>query len=104
MLIVTLHLISVNVYNSVNAPTNRGFSYIEVWMFGIHCPIFFALLEYGFILYLKKVAKKSPDDYSEAEELDKRIKAFDFTMMAVSFTFIVTFASFYWITLLTKLL
>merc|ERR1711902_273965 len=60
-MIVTLHLISVNVYNSVNAPANRGFSYIEVWMFGTHCPIFLAMCEYGFVLYLKKVTKKSDD-------------------------------------------
>ena len=33
-LLVTLHLISSNVYNSLNAPQKRGFSYIEVWMIG----------------------------------------------------------------------
>ena len=58
----------------VKAPKSRGFSYIEVWMFGTHCPVFFALFEYGFILYLKKVTKKS-------EELDEKIKKFDFTML-----------------------
>ena len=69
-MIVTLHLISVNVYNSVNAPANRGFSYIEVWMFGAHCPIFMALFEYGIVLYLKKIA--SPSDSGSKEKLDEK--------------------------------
>ena len=99
-MIVTLHLISVNVYNSVNAPANRGFSYIEVWMFGAHCPIFLALFEYGFVLYLKKIVKKS-DDISVTEELDERIKHFDFKMMWISFIFFLTFSSLYWIILLS---
>ena len=33
-LIVTLYLISENVYNSVDAPKAKGFSYIEVWKLG----------------------------------------------------------------------
>ena len=97
-MIVTLHLISVNVYNSVNAPANRGFSYIEVWMFGAHCPIFMALFEYGLVLYLKKIA--SPNDSGSKEKLDEKIKKFDFIMMAVSFVFFVLFSSIYWIIVL----
>ncbi len=61
-MIVTLYLISANVYNSVDAPNGRGFSYIEIWMLGAQFPILLALCEYGFILYLKKVAKKSEED------------------------------------------
>ena len=53
-LLVTLHLISSNVYNSLNAPQKRGFSYIEVWMIGAQGVILMALLEYGFILAWKK--------------------------------------------------
>ena len=56
-MIVTLYLISANVYNAVEAPPTRGFSYIEVWMLGTQAPILIALFEYGFILLLKKVAK-----------------------------------------------
>ena len=52
-MIVTLYLISANVYNSVDAPKGRGFSYIELWMIGSQCPILLALCEYGFVLYLK---------------------------------------------------
>ena len=55
-MIVTLYLISANVYNAVDAPRSRGFSNIEVWMLGAQFPILLALFEYGFILYLKKHA------------------------------------------------
>ena len=33
-LLVTLFLISSNVYNSLDAPQARGFSYTEVWLIG----------------------------------------------------------------------
>ena len=55
---MTLYLISTNVYNSVEAPPGRGFSYIEIWMVGTQFPILLALCQYGFVLYLKKVDKK----------------------------------------------
>ena len=57
-MIVTLYLISANVYNAVEAPSDRGFSYIEMWMVGTQIPILLALCEYGFVLYLKKVENK----------------------------------------------
>ena len=59
-MIVTLYLISANVYNAVEAPNDRGFSYIELWMVGTQIPILLALCEYGFVLYLKKVETKLP--------------------------------------------
>ena len=53
-LLVTLNLIVMNVYNSVNAPTKRGFSFIEVWMLGVQIPILVGILEYGIILSVRK--------------------------------------------------
>ena len=91
---VTLHLILLNVYNSVKAPENRGFSYIEVWMFGAHFPICLALFEYGFILFLKKTAKKLPDKFGMTE--DEKIKRLDFFTILFSFCFFVLFNLIYW--------
>ena len=59
-MILTLYLISSNVYNAVDAPNGRGFSNIEIWMLGAQFPILLALFEYGFVLYLKKNDEK-PD-------------------------------------------
>ena len=104
-MIVTLYLISANVYNAVDAPQGRGFSNIEVWMIGAQIPILLALWEYGFILYLKKHTNKpqnqvraiNPDD--QGVKLDERIKQMDSATMIFSFLFFTTFALVYWITL-----
>ena len=53
-MLVTLFLISTNVYSSINAPPERGFSYIELWMVGMFLPISIALVEYSIILGVKK--------------------------------------------------
>ena len=74
-MIVTLYLISANVYNSVEAPAGRGFSYIELWMIGSQFPILLALFEYGFVLFLKKINNQITDD---------RIKMLDFATLIIS--------------------
>ena len=84
-MIVTLYLISENVYNSVDAPRNRGFSYIEIWMLGSQFPILLALFEYGSILLLKKIDKKS----------DMEIKKLDLAAMIISFSLFLTFSFVY---------
>ena len=94
-MIVTLYLISANVYNSVDAPKNRGFSYIEVWMLGSQCPILLALLQYGFILSLKKFVALS--DQNETKNFEKMIKMLDLATMIFSFCCFIMFASVYWI-------
>ena len=53
-MIVTLSLISTNSYNSLEAPADRGFSFLEIWMLGTHFPILFAIIEYSTILALEK--------------------------------------------------
>ena len=57
-MIVTLYLISTNVYNAIKAPKGRGFSYTELWFIVSQFPILLALCEYGFVLYWKKIEKK----------------------------------------------
>ena len=53
-LIVTLLLISSNVYSTVDAPPTRGFSYIEIWYIGSQIPILFSLFQYGMVLLIMK--------------------------------------------------
>ena len=124
-MIVTLYLISAVVYNAVDAPRDRGFSNIELWMLGAQLPILLALWEYGFVLYLKKypnqdrnqikVRKMMPDQNQvqtitpdqnqtfddQGVKLDDKIKRLDSATMIFSFLFFTTFALVYWITLLT---
>ena len=107
-MILTLYLISSNVYNSVNAPYDRGFSYIEVWILGTQLPILLAFFEYGYVLYLKKVETKVGEQNQVMNPsnpnptLDDRIKKMDFATMIISFVFYIIFASLYWIILLQK--
>ena len=95
-MIVTLYLISANVYNSVDTTENMGFSYVEIWMLGTQFPILLALFEYGFVLYLKKIAKQ------DEPNLDDKIKWLDFITMIISFVYFITFASMYWIILILE--
>ena len=94
-MIVTLCLISANVYNSVDAPKNRGISYIEIWMFGSQFPIVLALLEYGFVLLLKKVLKLS--NQNETKIFEENVRILDLATMILSFCLFLIFASTYWI-------
>ena len=100
-MILTLYLISANVYNSVKGPKSRGFSYIEVWMIGTQIPILIALLEYGFVLFLKKISKKVEDKKeamkleTQKHNLDAKIKKLDFATMIISFLYFIIFATVY---------
>ena len=103
-MIVMLYLISANVYNAVEAPSTRGFSYIEVWILGTQAPILLALFEYGFILHLKKIAKKKTNEENQqvdqrdsVPDLDDKIKKLDLATMIISLISISTFISIYWI-------
>ena len=102
-MIVMLYLISANVYSSVKAPHPRGFSFIEIWMIGTQIPILLALVEYGFILYLKKMSKKFQNKNVRLEldkpkkNLDDKIKTLDFAIMIISFIYFIMFAAIYWL-------
>lgn len=110
-MLVTLYLISSNVYNSVQAPPGRGFSYIETWMIGTQFPILIGLLEYGVILAWKRLHQHSEDNIqttkidampssnvlkkSKATTEDK-IKMLDVATFCLSATFFFFFNIFYW--------
>ena len=113
--LVTLHLISANIYNSVEGPSNRGFSFIEIWMVGTQIPILLAVFEYGIILMLKRkvdaatiskanLIKVSGSDSNMAphkvdKPKDKKYKSVQFLdkcSFIGSLTFIVLFNLVYW--------
>ena len=100
-MILTLYLISANVYNSVDAPKNRGFSFIEIWMIGTQIPILLALYEYGFILYLKKTIKNGEDQVETMDQndsgqtLDEKIKKLDYASLVFTLLYFIIFVSAY---------
>lgn len=53
--LLTLYLISVNSYNSLDAPSNRGLSYVDLWFLGIQFIFIFGIVEYGSILCFRRI-------------------------------------------------
>ena len=100
-LVVTLFLITVNVYNSVDAPPNRGFSYIELWMVGMQLPIIVAIVEYIIILGLTRYLKHKDTSRIYATENFKRnldwILYVDVITFTVSIIYYVLFFILYWV-------
>ena len=100
-LVVTLFLITVNVYNSVDAPPNRGFSYIELWMVGMQLPIIVAIVEYIVILGLTRYLKYKDTSRIYATENFKRnldwILYVDVITFTVSIVYYVMFFIIYWV-------
>ena len=112
-LLVTLHLISSNVYSTLHAPIKRGFSYIEIFMIGTQAVIFFSLLEYGLVLAWKRYPnlwKKCQSKRVAANSNQKKegawsgphvtqdviIKHVDIISFIISVTFLFFFNIVYW--------
>ena len=56
-MLVTLSLISCNIYSGIDAPKNRKTSFIEIWMIIAFFPMATGLIEYGIVLTLDKYRK-----------------------------------------------
>ena len=106
-LLVTLYLIAINVYNSVEIPTKSGFSFIEIWMIGIQIPILVGIFEYGIILAMKKyqACKSAKIIKVGASEVRDNIKPYDMYLVSKqvdkwtflgALVFIIMFNMIYW--------
>ena len=112
-MLVTLFLISTNVYSSINAPPERGFSYIELWMVGMQLPICIALVEYSIILGMKKYHNKidsgensqlfmkrsSYKELKKNEDTNTFHKSMDMIFSILSMIYYMIFCLCYWIVL-----
>ncbi len=80
-LLITLFLIMVNTYGNTVAesPPNRGFGLLELWMLGAQMPVFFAMIQYGYILYKVKRdhGPNCPLRAKNAEDLKKRKSSYN---------------------------
>ena len=61
-MLVTLYLMLINSHNSVEAPSGRGFSNLEIWFVAVQIPIAFGIIEYGAILAMKRFSKISDNN------------------------------------------
>ena len=96
-LLVTLYLIATNLYISFDAPANRGFSYLDLWMLGTILPIITAILEYGILLAVSK--------YGHGTFLGKTVhsKQIDLITFGMSLSLMVIFDVSYWLVGMGKL-
>ena len=74
-MLLTLCLISTNIYVSVDAPPQRGLSYIEIWFVGMQSMILLAIIEYSIILGMKKyrLNKDEKENKVGVTEVKKKI-------------------------------
>ena len=107
-LLVTLYLMLINVYLSVEGPKSRGFSNIELWSCCIQIPLLVGILEYGILLAMKKYVggrrpkitkvnsqqNKAQETFSDCEEKAKKIDKLTFIGCL---TYILLFFTIYWL-------
>lgn len=90
-LLVSLSLVMINSYNSVDAPINRGFSTIEAWFVGTLAPVLFGLMEYGLVLSLQKLGKLSILNSSTL------FKSIDLISLALATVYFIFFNLYFWL-------
>ena len=93
-LLITSYLITCNVYGSVEAPPNRGFSYIDIWATGIQCNILMAIIEFTCIIAMKRTNIKQ--NISSKKNVDDVAGIIDFISLITSFIFFCLFNLVYW--------
>ena len=84
-MIVTLQLITINIYIALEAPSNRKFSYVELWFIGCQVPSLISLIEYGLILILMR-----------NENPVKSFKKMDMITLFSCILFFISFNVCYW--------
>ena len=88
-MLVSLFLIIINIYAAVDAPSSRGFSYLEVWFLGILSPTILAITEYAIILALLK--------FYSGFRSSKTIACIDMLCFSTCLLFLFAFVIDYWI-------
>ena len=114
-LLVTLELISANVYIAVKHPESRGFSYIEIWIVGMQIPIFVGIFEYAFLLAMKRFQKPLKTKMIQVKQnkildlnkppisFDEISKRMDKWTLIFCLIYIILFSVIYWIVALNQI-
>ena len=100
------YLTLLSAYISVDAPSRRGFSLIEIWFVGTQAPVFFAILEYAMVLAAIKFGNFAQNDcfiviknklFAEDKKISYKhfIKMIDLLSFICSLIYLVIFGIFY---------
>ena len=105
-ILLTNLLISMTIYVTVNAPPQRGFSFIEIWIIGMQVPTLVAVLESSIILFLQRTKFKNKDTdrvmTMDQENVDKsrwlKFGWFDLVTSAALSVYLIFFLAIFWST------
>ncbi len=97
-LLITLSLIMINSYNSADAPSNRGFSSIEIWFIGTLTPVLFGIAEFGSLLAIKKFRPSKTFAFGDKELSSQEfMRIVDFISLMFMLSFLIVFNLVYWL-------
>ena len=96
-MLVTIFLIVISIYRTVEAPSKRDFGYLDIWYIGVQVPILFALSEYGLILAALKYTEVHQEIvlWGKATKINHLLKILDFVSFCLNLTLILTFSTLY---------
>ena len=98
-MLVILFLIYTNIYATLDGPSSRGFSYVDVWYVGMFLPIIMAITEYAIILAIMKY--RTENEYNTIVfgkiTLKRLIAHIDVVSMCLSLMFMIVFVSLYYL-------
>ena len=97
-MIVTLFLISVNVYYTIEAPPHRGMSKIEIWILGNQLPFIISLVEYGIVLVKMRKIKicTKPAGIMSGDNSDLVLQTYDKRTLLFTSLYLIIFQVTYW--------
>ena len=93
-MLVILFLILITIHGSVDGPSSRGFSYLEVWYTGMFVPVVIAIIEYAFILAVLKYRSESQyntEKLFRKMELRRFLAHIDMIFLSVNAIFLAVF-------------
>ena len=96
-MLVVLFLIFTNIHGTLEGPSSRGFSYIEVWYVGMFTPIVIAIAEYAFILAIMKYQTETEYEARMVRRrpLKRWIADVDVIFMGINLCFMIGFVLIY---------
>ena len=105
-MLLTILLISTTIYGGVEAPPQRGMSYIEIWIIGMQIPTLIAIFETGYALLQYRRQKKLQEsvltmDVNENTSKSVDIRLYDIATGCILVAYFLLFQIIYWTDALT---
>jgi hypothetical protein len=105
-MLLTILLISTTIYGGVEAPPQRGMSYIEIWIIGMQIPTLIAIFETGYALLQYRRQKTLQEsvltmDVNENTSKSVDIRLYDIATGGILIAYFLLFQIIYWMVALT---